>query len=73
MNFLFEKLTFLSPQKNISCGYSKETSQRDGSFKPPKQMLKLLDKKLFYNLFYAGIFGLLFYARIFGLCGKITA
>ena len=47
MNFLFEKLTFLSPKKNISCGYLKETSQRDGSFKHPKQMLKLMDKKLF--------------------------
>ena len=35
-----EKLIFLFVNKNICCGYSKEPSQRDGSFEDPKHILK---------------------------------
>ena len=31
--------------KNISCGYSKELSHRDGSFKHTKNIFKLMGKK----------------------------
>ena len=41
-----QKLTFLFLSQNICCGYSKELSQRDGSFEHPKQMFKLMDKKI---------------------------
>ena len=37
---------FLNLNQNICCGYSKEPSQWDGSFEHPKQMLKLMDKKI---------------------------
>ena len=30
----------------VCCGYSKEPSHRDGSFKHPKQKFKLVDKKI---------------------------
>ena len=33
--------------QNICCGYSKESSQWDGSFEHPKHMLKLMGKKIF--------------------------
>ena len=32
--------------QNLCCGYSKEPSHWDGSFEHPKQMLKLMDKKI---------------------------
>ena len=41
------KLIFLSLNRNICCGYSKEPSQRDGSFEHPKHMLKLMGKIIF--------------------------
>ena len=50
--------------KNICCGCSKETSHQDSSFECPKQMLKLMDKKIitllrrkkiaYLNLWYTG-------------------
>ena len=45
-----KKIIFLFINQNICCGYTKELSQRDGSFEHPKQMLKLTDKKLFLIL-----------------------
>ena len=41
-----QKLIFLFLNRNICCGYSKEPSQWDGSFEYPKQMFKLMDKKI---------------------------
>ena len=41
-----ENLIFLFLNQNICCGYSKEPSQWDGSFKHPKHMLKLMGKKI---------------------------
>ena len=38
---------FLFLNQNICCGYSKEPSQWDGSFKHPKHMLKIMGKKIF--------------------------
>ena len=32
--------------QNICCGYSKEQSQRDGSFEHPKHIFKLMGKKI---------------------------
>ena len=40
------KLFFLFLNQNICCGYSNEPSRWDGSFEHPKQMLKLMDKKI---------------------------
>ena len=40
------KITFLFINKNISCGYSKEPSQWDGSFEHPKKMFKVMGKKI---------------------------
>ena len=37
---------FLFLNQNICCGYSKEPSQRDGSFEQPKLMFKLKNKKI---------------------------
>ena len=42
-----EKLIFLFLNQNICCGYSKDSSQWDGSFEHPKHMLKLIGKKIF--------------------------
>ena len=42
-----EKLFFLLFNQNICCGYSKEPAQWDGSFEHPKNMLKLMGKKIF--------------------------
>ena len=42
-----QKLLFLFLNQNICCGYSKELSQWDGSFEHPKQMLELMEKKIF--------------------------
>ena len=42
-----ENLIFLFLNQNIYCGYSKELSQWDGSFEQPKQILKLMGKKIF--------------------------
>ena len=36
----------LSRIQNICCGYSKEPSQGNGSFQPPKHMFKLMGKKI---------------------------
>ena len=44
---VYQKIIFLFLNQNICCGYSKEPSQRDGSFEHPKQMLKLMGKKIF--------------------------
>ena len=40
------EIIFLISQPNTCCGYSKEPSQRDGSFEHPKYMFKLMDKKI---------------------------
>ena len=40
-----EILFFIFLNQNICCGYSKESSQWDGSFENPKHMFKLMDKK----------------------------
>ena len=40
------KLFSLFLIQNISCGYSKEPSQRDGSFEHPQLMFKLMGKKI---------------------------
>ena len=40
------KLVFLFHNQNISFGYSKEPSHRDGSFEHPRNMFRLLDKTL---------------------------
>ena len=40
------KVIFLFLDQNIYCGCSKELSQWDGSFEHPKQMFKLIDKKI---------------------------
>ena len=45
-----KKITFLCLNQNIFCGCSKEPSQRVGSFKHPKHMLKLMGKKILTNL-----------------------
>ena len=42
-----QKIIFSFLNQNICCGYSKEQSQRDGSFKHPKHMLNLLGKQIF--------------------------
>ena len=44
------KLFFLFLNQNICCGYSKEPSQRDGSFEHPKHMFKLTGKEINTNL-----------------------
>ena len=45
-NLSFENYFFLFLNQNICCGYSKEPSQRDGSFEHPKHMFVLLGKKI---------------------------
>ena len=40
------KLFSLFLIQNICCGYSKESSQGDGSFEHPKHMFKLMGKKI---------------------------
>ena len=40
------KLFFLFLKQNICCGYSKEPSQWNDSFEQPKDMCKLMDKKI---------------------------
>ena len=40
-------IIFLFLNQNICCGYSKEPSQREGSFEHPKHMLNILDKLIF--------------------------
>ena len=40
-------LIFLFHNQNICCVCLKEPSQLDGSFKHPKHMLKVMDKKIF--------------------------
>ena len=42
----YSKAIFLFLNQNICCGYSKEPSQRDGSFEHPKDMFRLMDKKI---------------------------
>ena len=37
---------FLSLNQKLCCGYTIEPSKRDGSFETPKQMFKLMDKKI---------------------------
>ena len=41
-----QKSIFLFLNRNICCGYSKERSQWDSSFEHPKQIFKLMDKKI---------------------------
>ena len=41
-----KRLFFLFLNQNICCGYSEEPSPWDGSFEPPKQMLKMMGKKI---------------------------
>ena len=45
------KIVFLFLNQNICCGYSKEPSQRDGSFEHPKDMVKRIGKKIFTIVF----------------------
>ena len=49
-----QKWVFLFLNQNICCWYSKEPSRWDGSFEHPKQMFRLIDKKIF--TFYAPSF-----------------
>ena len=49
------KLIFLFFNQNICCGYSKEPSQRDGSFVHPKHMLKLIGKKIL-TIYFKNVF-----------------
>ena len=49
------KQNFLFLNQNICCGYSKEPSRWGGSFEHPKQMFKLMDKKIFTNLHLSGL------------------
>ena len=44
---VYQKIIFLFLNQYICCEYSKEPSQRDGSFEHPKHMLKLMGKKIF--------------------------
>ena len=53
------KIFFLYLSQNICCWYSKESSKRDGSFKYPKYMFRLLGKKIIVILRY--IFFLLYW------------
>ena len=48
-NLITFKLIFLFRNQDISCGYSKEPSQQDGSFEHPKRKLRPINKnnKLF--------------------------
>ena len=39
------RIIFTQPNFMFIYGYSKEQSQREGSFEHPKQMLKMIDKK----------------------------
>ena len=48
------KLFFLFLIQSICCGYSKEPSRRDGSFKHPAHTYKLMYKKII--TFYANLF-----------------
>ena len=41
------KIIFLFLNENICCGYSKEPSQLDDSFKHLKHMLRIMGKKIF--------------------------
>ena len=41
-----EKLFFLFLNQNICCWYSKEPSHQNGSFEHPKNMFKLMGKKI---------------------------
>ena len=43
----YSKIMFLFLNENICCGYSKEPAQWKVSFEHPKQMLKLMDMKIF--------------------------
>ena len=38
-------MIFLLLNQNMCCGYSKQPSQRDGSFENPKHNVKLMGKK----------------------------
>ena len=40
------KLFFLFLSQNICCGYSKESSQLEGSFEHPKHMFKFMGKEI---------------------------
>ena len=42
----YNELSILFLKQNICCGYSKEPSQRDGSFEHPKLIFRLIDKQL---------------------------
>ena len=42
-----QKINFSFLSQNICCGYSKEPSQRDGSFEHPEHMFKRMGKKIF--------------------------
>ena len=44
---VIKEIIFSFLNQNICCGYSKEASHRDASFEHPKQMLKLMVKKIF--------------------------
>ena len=44
---VLKNVIFLFLNQNICCGCSKEPSQWDSSFEHPKQMFKLMDKKVF--------------------------
>ena len=50
--FCTKKLNFLFLNQNICCGYSKEPSQWDGSFKRPKNILKLIGNIYTFTLIF---------------------
>ena len=58
-----KEIIFLFLNQNICCVYSKEPSQWDSSFEHPKQMFKLMGKKIFTIL--RSIF---FYLNLCTLC-----
>ena len=41
-----QKIFFLFLNPKICCGYSKEPSQRDGSFEHPKHLVEMMGKKI---------------------------
>ena len=50
-----QKFNFLFFNQNMFCACSKEPSHWDGSFEHQKQMLKLMDKKIFTILVYQDV------------------
>ena len=45
---MYLKIIFLISKPNVSCEYSKELSQWDRSFQPPKHMFKLMGEIILF-------------------------